>query len=269
MSGRMNSTLKIGRTGRKGFTLVELLVVIAIIAILAAILFPVFTRAKAKAKQTTCLANTKQISMAMLMYISDHDDTYPTVHGEYTGTEQWTSVIGWFHPLEPYVKERSIFNCPSIRARTNPGKMTWSGAPGMGTDYFVTYSIAAPLYTSAVRTAVCGLKWTGTMYDAPHSESEIVSPSRVITFNEIGMGWIQYHSAVLLVAGAECGQFSALHLSRPTHNRGLHFGFADGHVKIYNVDVIPDGQPTWLEKGISYSFFYDPDDPATWGPIQP
>ncbi len=62
-----------------GFTLIELLVVIAIIAILAAILFPVFARAREKALQTSCLSNGKQLGLANLMYNSDWDSTYLTV----------------------------------------------------------------------------------------------------------------------------------------------------------------------------------------------
>ncbi|NLO04745.1 MAG: prepilin-type N-terminal cleavage/methylation domain-containing protein, partial [candidate division WS1 bacterium] len=62
---------------RKGFTLIELLVVIAIIAILAAILFPVFARAREKARQTSCLSNLKQISLAVIMYTQDYDDRMP------------------------------------------------------------------------------------------------------------------------------------------------------------------------------------------------
>jgi len=59
---------------RKGFTLIELLVVIAIIAILAAILFPVFARAREKARSSSCLSNTKQIVLAILMYAQDYDE---------------------------------------------------------------------------------------------------------------------------------------------------------------------------------------------------
>ncbi len=74
---------------KKAFTLIELLVVIAIIAILAAILFPVFAQAKEAAKKTSCLSNTKQIGLALLMYGNDNDDGYPTwsdFYGLYTST---------------------------------------------------------------------------------------------------------------------------------------------------------------------------------------
>jgi prepilin-type N-terminal cleavage/methylation domain-containing protein len=63
--------------GRKGFTLIELLVVIAIIAILAAILFPVFAKAREKARQTSCLSNEKEIALAILMYTQDYDEKFP------------------------------------------------------------------------------------------------------------------------------------------------------------------------------------------------
>ncbi len=65
---------------RRGFTLIELLVVIAIIAILAAILFPVFARAREKARQASCLSNLKQLGLAMLMYVQDYDGVFPYIH---------------------------------------------------------------------------------------------------------------------------------------------------------------------------------------------
>jgi len=69
---------------RKGFTLIELLVVIAIIAILAAILFPVFARAREKARQTSCLSNVKELGLGLMMYVQDYDECFP--YGRHTDT---------------------------------------------------------------------------------------------------------------------------------------------------------------------------------------
>ena len=62
---------------RQGFTLIELLVVIAIIALLAAILFPVFARAREKARQSTCMSNQRQLAAGIIMYCQDHEETFP------------------------------------------------------------------------------------------------------------------------------------------------------------------------------------------------
>jgi len=117
---------------RKGFTLIELLVVIAIIAILAAILFPVFARARRAAQRTSCLNNLKQIGTAIQMYESDWDDRYPLASGPGREFEQkiagWSfnyrNVVGnyansgekrWFQNLiAPYARNRKIFMCPSV-----------------------------------------------------------------------------------------------------------------------------------------------------------
>jgi len=88
------------RRGRAGFTLIELLVVITIIAILAAILFPVFAKAREKARQITCTSNMKQMGLAYFQYVSDYDQTYPP-------------VPNWKSQLQPYIKTTKINVCPS------------------------------------------------------------------------------------------------------------------------------------------------------------
>ncbi len=98
---------------RTGFTLIELLVVIAIIAILAAILFPVFAKAREKARQTSCLSNLKQIGLALLQYTQDYDEFSPNRCYDSTGFigDQY---LGTPAPLlEPYIKTRAIFVCPT------------------------------------------------------------------------------------------------------------------------------------------------------------
>jgi len=91
---------------RRGFTLIELLVVIAIIAILAAILFPVFARAREKARQASCQSNLKQIGLAWLMYVQDYDETLTYLWP----TPSWSSYI---HRADPYIKNAQLWQCPS------------------------------------------------------------------------------------------------------------------------------------------------------------
>ena len=88
-------------TRNKGFTLIELLVVIAIIAILAAILFPVFARAREKARTTNCLSNQKEIALGFKMYIGDYDEIFPHTQ------------VGLTYMLYPYIKNAQIYHCPS------------------------------------------------------------------------------------------------------------------------------------------------------------
>ncbi len=108
---------------RRAFTLIELLVVIAIIAILAAILFPVFARAKEAAKKAACLSNMKQITLATTMYETDADDRLPDrrdVKRDLRGTATWTWPPsdprgGWAAVvLEPYARNRDLWACPSV-----------------------------------------------------------------------------------------------------------------------------------------------------------
>jgi prepilin-type N-terminal cleavage/methylation domain-containing protein len=100
------------RKTNSGFTLIELLVVIAIIAILAAILFPVFAQARAKARQTACLSNMRQIGTATMMYVQDYDEVYPPSQVSVPLPAPAGSVISWPTLIYPYVKSEGIFVCP-------------------------------------------------------------------------------------------------------------------------------------------------------------
>ncbi|NLO04245.1 MAG: prepilin-type N-terminal cleavage/methylation domain-containing protein [candidate division WS1 bacterium] len=92
---------------RRGFTLIELLVVIAIIAILAAILFPVFARAREKARQSSCLSNLKQLALAGLMYAQDYNERFIIYRTRATGADMW------FLHLDAYVANDQLHRCPS------------------------------------------------------------------------------------------------------------------------------------------------------------
>ncbi|HEY3298299.1 MAG TPA: DUF1559 domain-containing protein, partial [Armatimonadota bacterium] len=104
------------RKSRTGFTLIELLVVIAIIAILAAILFPVFAKAREKARSATCLSNLKQMGLGFAQYMSDYDQTYPPAKfdsGVVSPNSYYDFSIWWYQLLDPYVKSKKIYQCPS------------------------------------------------------------------------------------------------------------------------------------------------------------
>ena len=116
---------------RMGFTLIELLVVIAIIALLAAILFPVFARARENARRASCQSNLKQIGIGLLQYTQDYDDFLPYAYfGNYNdiGISTAPGVLGpngvedykWMDAIYPYIKSSQVFNCPSAVYANSP-----------------------------------------------------------------------------------------------------------------------------------------------------
>jgi len=110
------------KRAKRAFTLIELLVVIAIIAILAAILFPVFAQAREAARTSSCLSNTKQVTLGILQYVQDYDETMPPSNYDnipFGGKPDlpWNQLnfqrFGWDHGIYPYVKNVQVFKCPS------------------------------------------------------------------------------------------------------------------------------------------------------------
>ncbi|HEX2950250.1 MAG TPA: DUF1559 domain-containing protein [Armatimonadota bacterium] len=123
-----------------GFTLIELLVVIAIIAILAAILFPVFAKAREKARQTQCLNNLKQIGIAFLMYGQENDEKYPIAYTD--SNNNWlyddTEPVKWIEIIQPYISSNKTFICPSTNdnktSKFSYGYLAWLSGKALG-DY--------------------------------------------------------------------------------------------------------------------------------------
>ncbi|MEA3402698.1 MAG: DUF1559 domain-containing protein [Armatimonadota bacterium] len=194
---------------RSGFTLIELLVVIAIIAILAAILFPVFARAREKARQSSCLSNVKQITLATLMYAEDYDETLPMryyntgVSGAilYPGGRTSAGMI-WPCPIYPYVKNIQLFHCPSWRYK-------WSGNYTGRQAYGINNAVDGYLLAEIEKPAAVMI--TADNYDEGYSLSY-----SIYTSVPVKNGYIRS-------------------IIPDRHNGGANFGFCDGHSKWFQV----------------------------------
>jgi len=218
---------------RRGFTLIELLVVIAIIAILAAILFPVFARAREKARQSSCLSNLKQIGLGIMQYVQDYDEMYP---GRMRGDNSGTTRVSWPILIMPYVKNQQVFRCPSLIDRgwtafnqrdtsqqflCNYGyNLCALGAGGYGaSDTAVAMaSLTKPAETAAVvdmMACSCGVKGTSTA-------SNCFGPLNIRT------------------AGG-------LPPAPGIHNGGLNVAFADGHAKWLPDNELMPGKRLWFQ----------------------
>ena len=127
-----------------GFTLIELLVVIAIIAILAAILFPVFARARENARRSSCQSNEKNLALSIMQYTQDYDEKLPshwTDGGSYEG-----SKLQWVNTLQPYVKNFQVFFCPSSSKNSGAAVTSANIAYGYNWQNLNLQSLAAVTY---------------------------------------------------------------------------------------------------------------------------
>ena len=123
---------------RGAFTLIELLVVIAIIAILAAILFPVFAKARARAASTACLSNMKQIGIALYTYLNDYDESYPVLRRINVPV-----AYTWRESLAPYAKNKDVFACPA-----NPDAKKFPKTTAEGGTLPISYALNGSLFGS-------------------------------------------------------------------------------------------------------------------------
>jgi len=198
---------------RKGFTLIELLVVIAIIAILAAILFPVFARAREKARQTSCLSNVKQIMLGVMMYAQDYDETLPVASHwvSYDNHVPSTTYTYWFEALEPYVKNWQVFVCPS--QKSDP----LAADPGYGWNYQeFGYRSSSGSLTNHYSTTL----------------GEIDKPAETIMMGDCEDTAVRGNPGIYYLYRRH-----ALYTPE-RHNGGGNMGLADGHAKWFSASVL-------------------------------
>jgi prepilin-type N-terminal cleavage/methylation domain-containing protein/prepilin-type processing-associated H-X9-DG protein len=209
---------------RKGFTLIELLVVIAIIAILAAILFPVFAKAKAKAKQASCMSNLKQIGLANMMYASDYDGYNVAVARPVTGIagNGWW----WMIVLQPYIKNLQILDCPSLSGTGFCGAPNWTCDQPPQARYEGGYGINWGCYYD-------GQNFGAWIPESPAGakEDQVQDPAGTLFVVDV--------RCVVAAPGTNGGpghptfdpQEPRGDWIQPRHNDGFNVLFCDGHVK--------------------------------------
>lgn len=202
---------------RKGFTLIELLVVIAIIAILAAILFPVFARARENARRSSCQSNLKQVGLGILQYTQDYDETYP-LEGRAVPSEL-NNITGWAYVIQPYIKSEQLYQCPSDMTPppNNPTHPERATSPIGYADYWYNFNMG------------------GNGSGGGVSIASITYPSNTI-LNGDGDG-SNTNAATYSRSTARASAGGAKHLE------GANYAFTDGHVKWLKPERVLDGTP--------------------------
>jgi prepilin-type N-terminal cleavage/methylation domain-containing protein/prepilin-type processing-associated H-X9-DG protein len=193
----------------KGFTLIELLVVIAIIAILAAILFPVFARARENARRASCQSNLKQIALGVAQYTQDYDERYFLQMAAPPGANQINTAYSVV--LQPYLKSTQIFVCPSGLSTVNPGS-----GDGM-------WGVATPAWTSNAQG-----HYGYNINLAGVSMAQVTTPATTAHLFDS----VTYENSSGLDAGIQSGS---------RHFDGINVAYADGHVKFYKSRQDPVG----------------------------
>ncbi len=236
MHRRFTSLLHTSR--HLAFTLIELLVVISIIAILAAILFPVFGRARENARRSSCQSNLKQIGLGALQYTQDYDEKiFFSFVGAATANSDSTANYKWMDAVQPYVKSEQIFNCPSdsntgvfgyrFRDGQNYGSYGLNGAYGGVT----TDSQTPPRSGGGV---VIGLERLENAAQTVWVTDNNNAPSAVNTGGSQGFFWASA-AANPVVSNSSPRQLQNI-LER--HLETSNVLFCDGHVKALKLDAL-------------------------------
>ena len=250
----------------KGFTIVELLVVIAVIGILAAILFPVFARARENARRASCQSNLKQIGLGLAQYTQDYDETLPTMSAtaqgtvSYNSSNNWTAPAAettryatspyqnWIQSIHPYVKSWQLYKC--VAATQN------------------AYTpLGYPCYESQ-GDSDSSYRYNGVMLQ--RRLSAIQQPSTLIHILEStfasGTAWIRpsVSTTVSSLPLTTSATFIRWLEPFPLHFDGVNLLFADGHVKWRRIDTIAG-----KEFGLSTSHVGPTPDNTKSGPIDP
>jgi len=251
LSGTLRATAR-----QKAFTLIELLVVIAIIALLAAILFPVFGRARENARRSACMSNMKQIGLGLIQYVQDCDGIMPI--------QQNSTIFDFMNPgpvtapatpesmnfllqVQPYIKNLDVYQCPDTQPfpdLATCGTSCYKPTATSGTSY-VTNGVVLH-----VNTGVYGNVEQNTL-----AQSAIPNDSSIILLQEFNYtvnallqrprynpsfppNGYQYWQGANVFGSATCTDITCL---SDNHFGGGNLLFCDGHAKWRNVNTLTAG----------------------------
>jgi len=250
------------RAGKSAFTLIELLVVIAIIAILAAILFPVFARARENARRASCQSNLKQIGLGMIQYSQDYDENL--VNGWYGNPSESEpkKKYKWMDATLPYIKSTQVFSCPSwaasgdaiAKAGGGPNLGNTGGNPGIASGNFI------PIDSGQLNTwsnqyygsyALNTAYWNDELHKGPGNSnppmhiSRVASPSTTIWAADgngsYGIVWASGQPGVTVTAGGVKRMGLNDYIDGSLVQRHLdttNLLFVDGHVKSMKIEAL-------------------------------
>ena len=204
---------------KKGFTLVEILVVLGVIALLAAILLAVFSRQRQNAYRTTCQSNLKQIYAAFQMYTQDHDSRLP-------------HLLSWAEDVRPYLKNVEVFKCPAANMNSEAEARTINKS---------TYWLYAQRFNVLSHDVKGRNVWAGI------SEGALPSADNIFMLADAaGTGYDSFGTSQYVPYPESCGTHNLGHLSivgadfATYHSGGANYLFADGHTKWLLPQAIAD-----------------------------
>lgn len=235
----------------RAFTLIELLVVIAIIAILAALLFPVFAQAREQARATVCISNTRQVALAIRMYVQDYDEKWPLCYlydGVYTPPDPLHRGVET--ELMPYVKNRELFRCPDDSGEPDLKDYTNPKIRNARSDY-EAFGTSLNFVDCTLSRAGNGDLQTSTFTNStPDSITDIVSDAGFERPAETRFAW-DAELPWFDPARDTANQYGYASYFRLWHPRGGGIVFADGHSKFvvsssaFDAELVsPSARPT-------------------------
>jgi prepilin-type N-terminal cleavage/methylation domain-containing protein/prepilin-type processing-associated H-X9-DG protein len=258
-SNQIITRKKCNMNQRRAFTLIELLVVIAIIAILAAILFPVFAKAREKARQITCASNLKQIGLSFTQYCQDYDETYPGAWKGINGNNSQPTRTNWEENIYSYTKSTKVYQCPDESKHVgNDSSAICANNPdtcNTTTDYG---------YNDLINPALIGVPAGGD--DSTGTPDAMINePANTILLSESNGGNSgqdnTYDSKFTDINGTFYGNNWVGNTTNaadvaPVHTSGSNFLWYDGHVK-------------WLHNSLDVTPTYPTGSPYFWYIVKP